>query len=240
MYVDAHCHLYAFEDGEIIKIFDELDISMLAVSENIESSKRSIDLTSISEKIYPCVGLHPWEVKGEESLQEAEEIIGMHKRAKCFGEIGLDKRFNTENYEYQKEIFYKFVEASSKLKMPLNIHALDAWKEVFEIISSYGIKKAIFHWYSGPIDLLKKIEEHGYFITINPSASFQKKHGAVLRHSPTSILLTESDGPYNYKGRVLHPRMVPETVQLIADLKKIDRNELLNIIQSNFRKYLKW
>ncbi len=236
--VDAHSHLHDFDDKEIMGIISDLDIHIVAVSENLSSSLRTLGLRKISDRIYPCIGLHPWEANSDDALSEVDEILKHSRDTFCFGEIGLDRRFNTENFNVQKEVFYMFVEASLKTKKPLNIHALDAWEETFDIVSSMGVKKAIFHWYSGPTTLLSKIEKEGYFITINPSVTFQKKHGAVLRAAPLSIILTESDGPYNYRGRILNPRMIPLALEYISKTKNIELNKLEEVIISNFKRYL--
>ncbi len=240
MYIDGHCHLYAFSDDEISNIFDELKIIVVAISDTYEASNRTLELSKSYSNIVPCIGLHPWEVKGDKAIQVADSLIKYLRDAKCIGEVGLDKRFNLENYEWQKEVFYRFVEASLKFKKPLNIHALDAWREAYEIVSSMGVKRAIFHWYSGPIDLLERIHDSGYFITINPSVEFQKKHGAVLREAPLEIILTESDGPYNYKGRTLHPSMIPKLIDYIAKVKNTKRKNVEEIVEANFYKYQRW
>ena len=31
------------------------------------------------------------------------------------------------------------------------------------MLITYGIKNVIFHWYSGPLSLIPKIVEHGYY-----------------------------------------------------------------------------
>ncbi|MGQ4891511.1 MAG: TatD family hydrolase [Candidatus Njordarchaeia archaeon] len=236
MYVDAHCHCHEFPEEEINSILRENDIILVIVSENLESSKKTISLSEKFEKVIPCIGLHPWEIKGEISIVEADKIIEQSQEIGCFGEVGLDRRFNRKNYNYQKMVFIKFVEAAKKGNKVLNIHALDAWEETIEIVHDMGVKKAIFHWYSGPVKLLEKIREYGYFITINPSVKFQKKHGAVLKNAPLDIILTESDGPYEYKGNILHPKMVPNLVNYIAEVKKLSREEVLEIIIANFGK----
>lgn len=240
MYVDAHCHLYAFSDDDIKKIFQELNMVVIAISDTYDASKRTQNLAKIHNNIIPCIGIHPWEIKGEDVLQAIDKLIENINDAKCIGEVGLDKRFNSENYNLQKEAFYKFVEASIKYKKPLNIHALDAWREAFEIVSSMGVKRAIFHWYSGPIDLLRKIKDSGYFITINPSVKFQKKHSMVLKESPIEIILTESDAPYNYRGLTLHPNMIPKLIDHIAKVKNLKAKYIETLIESNAERYLDW
>lgn len=233
-YIDAHCHFYSFNKEEVDKISSLTNFIIVAVSDDLNSTIKTLNSANKIGIIVPCVGLHPWNVKSEDSLVEVDKITEKIENAQCIGEVGLDQRFNKENYNLQKEVFYKFVEIAKKSNKPINIHALDAWREAFEIVKSYNIKKAIFHWYSGPTDLLKHFEKEGYFITINPSVTFQRKHGRVLKEAPLKILLTESDGPYNYRGKILHPIDVKNLVRYIAEVKKLKEEEVIKAILTNY------
>jgi len=239
LYIDGHCHLYAFKDNEIENILKSLNISIIAISDDKESSIRTLQIANAHNNIIPCVGIHPWNIKSIKALDDVIKIADYISQAKCIGEVGLDKRFNADNYKLQLEAFYQFVEQAVKYKKPLNIHALDAWKEAYDIVSSMGVRYAIFHWYSGPIDVLKKIYDSGYLITINPSVEFQKKHGKVLKESPIDIILTESDGPYNYRGRELHPNMIPRLVSYIAETKNLEISYVIETIKTNLNRILR-
>jgi len=234
-YIDAHCHLYGFSDNEIIDIFSNMKITIVAVSEDYKSSKKVVTLGGRIENVVPCIGLHPWNVD-KNFENEIEQILSLRKHVKCFGEIGLDKRFNKDNYEYQLKAFEIFLDEASRNNFVLNLHALDAWLEVLQLLKKYDIKKAIFHWYSGPLNVLKAIEESNYYITINPSVDFQKKHMRVLEEVSLSNILTESDGPYNYRGRILHPNMIPKTIEIISKTKNVNIEEVLSIILKSFKK----
>jgi len=59
----------------------------------------------------------------------------------------------------------------------LNIHAAGTWKEVLEYLIKYDINRALIHWYTGPIDLVKEIERLGYYISINPALKVGQKSG---------------------------------------------------------------
>ncbi|HID41960.1 MAG TPA: TatD family deoxyribonuclease, partial [Pyrodictium sp.] len=85
----------------------------------------------------------------------------------------------------------------------------------------------------------KDIEASGYMISINPAVKMQRKHQAVVRNAPLSTMLTESDGPYEYRGMKLNPAMVREVVGVIASIKGIEENIVQNHVLRNAEKLFK-
>jgi len=121
----------------------------------------------------------------------------------------------------------------------MSIHAPDAWKEVLEVLKKSNVKVAIFHWYTGPINLLKEIVDEGYYIGVNVAAKMQKKHIDVIRATPLESLVTESDGPYRYRGMLLEPSLLPELISLIASIKGLSEYDVKVQVWDNFSKILK-
>lgn len=233
MLIDAHCHAYEIEE-DIPKF---TNITIIAVSDDYESSLKTIKLSIKYNNIIPCVGIHPWELKNSrfEDIEKIRELaIGNNIR--FLGEVGIDRRYYNEIYEKQLIIFNKFVKLASNENMCLNIHALDAWRDVIDILKRSDVPAAIIHWYNGPLNLLKDIKDLGYYITINPAVKIQPKHKNVLRNAPLEILLTESDSPYEYRGLRLTPIMVKGALEVIAEVKGLNINEAEEIITDNFKK----
>ncbi len=235
MLVDAHCHLYGFTDKEL-KEFKGLVIA--SVGEDLESSMQNISLSKRYGWVKPFVGIHPWNIEdySEEEFKAVETMIREGEVA-GIGEVGLDKRLG-KKWEKQVELFERFCSLAAELNLPLNIHALDAWREAFHILQKYSIKRALFHWYTGPQDLLKDIEGAGYYISINPSVKIQPKHRAILEKADLEVILTESDGPYNYKGLRLNPLMINDLVKEIASVKDVSYDEVSRIVSRNFERLL--
>ena len=235
MLVDAHCHAHAFSDAEL-REFSEIRI--IAVSEDLESSRRTIDLSKRFNNIIPFVGIHPWDLGSisEKELKEVLEILRL-SRATGIGEIGVDGRIK-RSIQRQVEVFKLFCEISAELNLPMNIHALDAWAEVFEVALKMDIKRALFHWYTGPMKLLRDIGEAGYYISINPAVKIQPKHRRVLEHAELDMIITESDGPYNYRGLRLKPTMIGDLMDFISSVKGVDKASLEKIIERNFERFL--
>ncbi len=207
MLVDAHVHLHEdpsmLEDGPVI----------VAVSDDLESSKRTLNLNAK----FKCIGIHPWEVE-KASERDLLEIEKLAEKADCLGEVGLDYRY-VKDKEKMHKFFERFLILSREYDLPMNLHALDAWREVFELVMKYDVKRAYFHWYNGPINLIEEIVSQGYFIGVNAALKIQKKHERVAKAVPLKALLTESDGPYNYRGITLRPAMIKELVLKLSELR---------------------
>lgn len=218
-YFDAHCH-YSF----LRKRYEGYFIA--AVSMDYQSSLDTLSLKS--DNILVGVGIHPWHVHEE----DINRVLPLINRADFVGEVGLDYRFAKASRDLQIVYFERQIE-ESKGKL-INVHALDAWEDAFNILIKHNVKRAIFHWYTGPLALLKDIEGAGYFISINPSVTFQKKHQNVLEKADLRILLTESDGGYEYRGKILEPTDIPETLTYMSKILGLDEDYLIRIIRDNY------
>jgi TatD DNase family protein len=238
-YIDSHCHLYKFNEIEIKRIIRNKDIIILSVSEDLESSLKNLILSQLNENVIPAIGIHPWNIEkvNENAFKIIEDIIKDNK-IKILGEIGLDKKFKPETFEKQKEIFEKFLNLAKEYDLNLNLHTPNASNEVFDLLIKYDIKKAYFHWYSGDEKLLEEIINKGYFIGINVATIINEKYKKYIEIANIKNIITESDGPYNYKGIILHPDMLKDLYKLISDIRKINLEELSNIIQNNFARFI--
>jgi len=238
-YIDSHCHLYKFNEIEIKRIIKNKDIVILSVSEDLESSLKNLILSQLNENVIPAIGIHPWNIEkiNENTFKIIEDIIKDNK-IKILGEIGLDKKFKPETFEKQKEIFEKFLNLAKEYDLNLNLHTPNASNDIYDLLIKYDIKKVYFHWYSGDEKLLEEIIDKGYFIGINVATIVNEKYRKYIEISNIKNIITESDGPYNYKGIILHPDMLKDLYKLISDIRKIDLKELSNIIQNNFAKFI--
>jgi len=238
-YVDSHIHLYQFSENERKLILNKKEFIFISVSEDLNSSLENLRLSYLYENVIPSIGIHPWNIEKakKEDLEIIKKIIN-RENIKVLGEIGLDKRFAKDSYDKQKDFFIEFLNIAKEYDLSLNLHTLDSWREVLDLLIKYDIKKAVFHWYTGPLDLIEEIKNAGYFIGINPAFFVQEKHKKVLEHSDLSIILTESDAPYEYKNIFLHPDKIKEVIQEISKIFKISTKDVIIIIKNNLSKFL--
>lgn len=235
---DAHCHLHEFSDDEV-KDIALLGIDVIAVSDDYYSSLRTLTLSERYSWVIPAVGIHPWSITLD-SINEFNELVELvnklKHRIKILGEIGLDKKFKSETFAYQLQIFKLFIELGEELKAILNIHAAGAWKEVLDLMIKSDISTAIIHWYTGPIELLKDLESRGFYISINPAVSIQEKHREIVAKASLDMMLVESDAPYRYRGMMLHPRNVYDVMKYIAQIKNLSYEEVYEAVAKNYEK----
>ncbi len=233
MLYDAHTHLHEFLDSRIAEFVKEMVIA--AVSDDYPSSRRTIDLSNNYENIVPCVGIHPWNVDkvGLDELRQVEKLLS---EAKCIGEVGLDRRFvPPQTFNRQVEFFQTFVSWARDYDLPLNIHAPDAWRDALEMVRRADVDRVLFHWYTGPLNLIQELRDYGYYISINAAIKIQEKSKAVAKEAPLDMILLESDGPYEYRGGItLEPPMVKDAARIIAEIKGISVEDLWDVVSSNF------
>jgi len=165
-----------------------------------------------------------------------EEVV---KKIRFIGEVGLDKVFVPKSLDIQREVFISFLELARDYGLALNIHSVGTWREILNLLYKYDIKLAIFHWYSGPLNLLKEFKDRGYYITVNPAITIQQKTQRVIQEADLDILLTESDAPYDYRGMKLMPSLIPLSMDTVARIKGLSTDEVHEVIINNFKRLVK-
>jgi len=235
--VDGHIHLHEFSENEVRELCNRDDLLLLAVSDDVQSSKKTVSLGRSCRNVFAAIGLHPWEVGDIADIDAALEELGLMVKdpaVKAVGEVGLDKKFVPETFEKQLPVFRFFASLAASTGKPLSIHAAGAWREVLKILEELGVRKAVIHWFTGPLDLIEEIASYGYYIGVNAALKIQKKMREVVRASPLDIMITESDGPYEYRGLRLGPHMIADVLGFIAETKNVDVEEVRRVIYRNF------
>ncbi|RLG83485.1 MAG: TatD family deoxyribonuclease [Thermoprotei archaeon] len=236
-YVDVHCHCYEYSLDYLQK---HKDFIIVIVSDDVESSIKTIEYAQKLDNIVPCVGIHPWSIE-EAKISDIETISRLIDKynVKCIGEVGLDTKFVPKTIDKQREFFNKFLQLAKEYDLVMNIHAAGTWNEVLDLLIKNSIEKAIIHWYTGPPNLIDEIASQGYYIGVNPAWKIQKKHREIISLAPISILITESDAPYNYRGLKMEPRMVVDSIKYIGEVKKLHYDDVVKRISNNFRNLFK-
>jgi TatD DNase family protein len=235
--IDTHAHLDQISDidGVLTNARESGVVAIVAVSEDIESSQKNwhISQNYTNPRIHVAMGMHPSEVDLN-ALASSEKMIHEHKDSiKAIGEIGLDYwykwvRKDQEKKQAQRDAYRFFLQIAKDLDLPAVIHSRGAWSDCFEIARSMKIKKAIFHWYSGPQDVLEQVLDEGYYISATPSLQYSPEAQKAVRQAPIDRLLIETDTPVYYRNRQTNegfqaqPRDVLKTLDLVCGIKKID------------------
>ena len=163
------------------------------------------------------------------------------KEAKVIGEIGLDFYWveDKKSYPRQMEIFEYFLAKAGKNNKPLSLHTKGAESEILGLIKKYGLKPPMIHWYSGPMDIFKKLLDYGCYFTIGADAGYSGLTEEIVKNLPPDKILTETDGPTALEwvnGDYGYPDLVKSIVKKISRIKNIAPGELTEIIYDNLNK----
>ncbi|WP_455368414.1 TatD family hydrolase [[Eubacterium] cellulosolvens] len=234
MLIDTHAHLEEIDDINNVIQRAKMNniIAIIAVGSTIKSNSEILSLASkYSGLIYPSIGIHP--IAAETDIKTAlTQIISNINHCFAIGEVGLDYQYDI-NKTKQKEIFENMLQISKKFGKPVSLHSRKAWDDVFSLVHTMGISKAVFHWYSGPNEVLKKILDNGYFISATPAVWDSPKHRNAIEIAPVESILLETDTPVKYKGVPSEPSDVTKVLSMVAKIKNISIDKLADITTNN-------
>jgi len=251
-FVDAHVHLsdkeYAGDIDEIIaEAKDSNVVALVSNSMNYETSVGSLRLAETYPRmVYAALGIHPWNVKAltEDDLQQMLELISTQKQNKALvaiGEIGLDYKY-TKIWDKQLMLFDNMLKLAENLDLPVIIHSRGTTAQIVEMLPSYNLRKVLLHWFSRPVSALTKAVKRGYYITEGAPTAYSNGIRDVVRRTPLTNLLTETDGPVRFykspfKGKRTTPAFIPTVVKAIAEVKSMDVEDVATQIIKNFEEF---
>ncbi len=240
--IDCHAHLDELEDlpGALERAARAGVGVIVAVSLNSASSRETLRIAGkyTRPEIIPAIGLYPDEVTPEEIEKILSLIDREHARIRALGEIGLDywikplrkKQPHREEVKaLQQEAFRLQLERAKKYDLPAIIHSRGAWSDCYGIVKESGLQRAVFHWYTGPLDLLEDILAAGYFVSAPPAAAGSPPLRAVLSAAPLERIILETDSPVprreGEKRIPTGPADVRISLAALAELKGISPEE---------------
>src|SRR5438874_13193791 len=101
----------------------------------------------------------------------------------------------------------------------VNLHTKDAEKKILDLLEKYDIQRAIIHWYSRPLDILRAITQFGAYFTVGVEVLYSDAIRARAKEIPDHLLLTETDNPGGLKwlqGVVGMPKELKQVVESMA------------------------
>jgi len=222
--IDSHAHLEELDD-----LPDSLQdakvagvCGIIAVGMDIESNKKVLKITAANPQfVYPALGYHPWQIKEKEVDANLSFIRDHVEEGVALGEIGLDYKIQVKK-ELQWKVFGELLDIAIESDKPVILHCRYSHRRAFEMVGERKIKRAIFHWYSGPLDLLDKILSMGYFISATPALIYSPSHQEAIKQAPLERILLETDTPVSYQGKESRPKDVQITLQEVVRIKKLN------------------
>lgn len=250
--IDTHAHLDHLENlDQALKNAVAAGVeAIVAVSMDLNSCRKNLEIKKKirQPRIALGMGMHPAEANRQDVGACLELIRANAKELSAVGEVGLDfwykwVRKDEAKKSEQREVFRAFLEVAKELDLPAVIHSRGVWRECFETTKSVGVRKAVFHWYSGPVDVLSDIIKAGYFVSTTPSVAYSPQSREAITNAPIEQTLIETDCPVHFKDPEIEeeyqaePRDVARTLKAYCALKQMDEGKALAVLNKNAREF---
>jgi TatD DNase family protein len=221
MLIDSHAHLDEIDDVEAAVSEARAGGvgTIVGVGMTIDSNRIILSLASrYPGYIYPAIGYHPWHIVPqtvEETLAFVEQNLSV---CVALGEIGLDYKAKVKK-ALQKQVLSRLLELAVRHGKPAILHCRYSHDRTLEIVQEARLKEGVFHWYTGSMETLRNILNHGYSISATPALAYSPLHREAILYAPLERILIETDSPVVYGGKASRPVDVLRTAELVAEIK---------------------
>jgi TatD DNase family protein len=235
--IDSHAHLNEIEavEGALARAQEVGITGIVAVGMDVASNQATLELhRRFPHLVYPAVGYHPWSI-APETVEDNLAFIQEHL-ASCvaLGEVGLDYQAKVKK-KVQQEVLAALLDLAARENKPVILHTRFSQQRALRMVKEAGIARAVFHWYSGPLEVLQEILAEGYFISATPALAYSPPHQAAVQAAPLSRILIETDAPVVYQEKVSEPAHLLVSARELSRLKGIELSQVIETTTANAR-----
>ena len=236
--IDSHSHLNEIEEIDLaIQRAKDVGIKgIVAVGMDLASNYATLDLAQrYPEMVYPAIGYHPWSITTDSIEENLRFIEGNLATCVALGEVGLDYKTKVKK-PLQWQIFSELLSISRRNNCPVIVHSRFSHQRSHQMVKDLGIEKAVFHWYSGSLEILERIIDDGYYISATPALAYSSHHQAAIKAAPIERILVETDSPVEYQGKISEPADLKITLKELSRVRSMDIEEVRRITTSNAKR----
>ena len=232
--IDTHAHLSDLGDmeGVVMRAKQAGVDAIVAVGANLRTCMATLCWAEdFPEYVFPALGIHPTEWTEDDIPATLRFIEERLDKCVALGEIGLDywsreARKNKENRRRQRNLYIRQLQMAEEHGKPASIHGRGAWRDALDLASHHGPDRVVFHWYSGPLDILTELLDAGYLVSATPAVEFSRDHRTALAETPMERILIETDSPVSYHGAPAEPVDLHRTLKALAELRGASTEEV--------------
>jgi TatD DNase family protein len=247
MWIDAHAHLYDLDEISLVGALhagENAGVKLVLNSgTSLASSQIVLKQCLHYKELRAAVGISPFDVVSLPAnwASKLKEIAG----SECviaLGEMGLDVTNPAyPDIQLQLPIFETQLEIAKELDLPVVIHSRGCEARVAELCYEHGIKKAMFHCFTGDTASLEKILDLDYYVSFSGIITFPRTSlRECVELAPLYRILIETDCPYlapaPFRGKKNEPAWVSLVGKKVAEIKGKEEGEVAEAIGKNFER----
>jgi TatD DNase family protein len=245
MLIDAHVHLDKYGDllDQALHEIESQRIFTVATALDLPSYLELEKIGGRSELVLPTFGIHPR--RAAEYADRLPELSRYIDKSPAIGEIGLDFHWVKDpgTYPAQRKVLEYFIAAAGAQNKFVNLHTKAGEKEILDLLVKYDVRRAIIHWYSGPMDVLQAMVNFGCYFTIGVEVLYSDYIKKIAKTVPDHLLLTETDNPGALKwlkrnNEIGMPAAIVDVVNAVAMLRNSTPAKITETVHANFKRMI--
>ena len=223
MRIDAHLHLdiYGEDATAAIAEIEELRIFSVSVALDADAYGATKKLAGDCPFVLPAFGIHPW--MAPDHAERLDRLGVLVADTPMIGEIGLDHHWVKDPgaYPAQMRVLEFFLDAARDQDKVVNLPTKGAEHEVAEALRRYDTRRAIVHWYSGPMDAFRELADLGVYFTVGVEVLRSDAIREVARAIPPERLLSETDNPGASRWHATAPGRPRLLLEVLDELARV-------------------
>lgn len=189
-----------------------------------------------------ALGFHPYFLESYEDsqLRELEQLLAQ-KDAACVavGECGLDGMVDVD-VSIQEKVFTAQLLLATQANLPVILHSRKTHNRLLQLIKQHHFKLGgVLHAFSGSEQQAQQFIDLGFKIGVGGVITYPRanKTRQAVSRLPVESLILETDAPdmplCGKQGQANHPKYLPLVLEVLAELRNSDRDELANQLWVN-------
>ena len=245
-FFDSHAHLdddrFDIDRSAVIEDFALNGVdAVVTCADTMASSRRVCALAQRFDNVFGAVGIHPHNAKNfiYDDIAALESML-LEQKIVAVGEIGLDYHYDASPRDIQIYCMTELIELARRNNMPVIFHVREAYGDFLDIMRGGGIPHhSVVHSYTGSRESAKECMDNGMMIAFNGVITFKNANRVreVVEYVPLERIMIETDCPYMtpepYRGKRNEPKYVAKVAEMIAAVKKVDTNVVMETTRSN-------
>ena len=247
--VDSHCHLdyegLTQQLPAVLARAREQGVGlMLSISSRVKNFPRLLAIAEAHDNVFCTVGTHPHNAHEELEVTVADLVkLTQHPKVVGIGEAGLDYHYDLSPRDAQMLGFRNHIAAARETGLPLVIHsrmAEDDTARVLEEEMTKGAFKALLHCFTSQQWLAAKGVELGLYVSFSGILTYKNAEDlrTTAKALPLDRILVETDAPFlapvPFRGKDNEPSYVVKTLEQLANLRGLSRDEMAYMTSANF------
>lgn len=215
--------------------------------------------------IHPWYADRFWpDLKEAMDFEKKTGLEAAFRSCDAVGEIGMDNVWCDVPLGVQRKVFERQLVIAAELKKPVVLHTKGMEREIAEMIRDFP-EPVCVHWYSGDLKTFERFLENDCYFTLGPDLADRLEeendtvlsaagsdrasselYRCMLHEIPVERLFVETDGLSAVawaKGKERAefrdiPGVLEDSMQMIAEVKKIQGDELRERMWENLETFL--